>query len=152
MAEALVSYQIKLLGAMEGVNDKVEHHGTNILNGIEDGDFEEDTTPGVTHQAYKSATGIKEVDGMISKVDKLEHGEKRLQAELTAIKDELEAMSNKLKRNAVSRSLFLLFLHDDKLRLGGQQAGLDGRFQSRSYSQGLAVCEAGPAGWFGDTA
>lgn len=80
---------------MDAINDKIEKHGQP-----DDNDTDIDET--AVRADGKQSTGIKEVDGMYGKVDKLEKGEKRLQAELSAIQSELEKMSVKLKRNAVS--------------------------------------------------
>jgi hypothetical protein len=94
LAEAVVSYQMTLIGAMNTINDKMEKHGRP----------EDPETEG-TNKSGRKLTGIKEIDGMNGKVETLEIGERRLQAELHSIQDELERMSAKLKRNAVSSSL-----------------------------------------------
>ena len=92
LAEALVSYQMRLLGAMNGINHKIER----VNRPTED---DENRSLG-----SKGTTGISQVDQMVEKLDLLEGGDKRLQAELEGVQAEFEAMSGRLKKGIVSRS------------------------------------------------
>ena len=86
LAEALVKYQMTLLGAMNTVNDKIE-------NGDE-----------VSTSADHATPKPVEVDDLARKLAKVESGEEQLKSEFNYLASELKGFSTKLKHNAVSPS------------------------------------------------
>ncbi len=86
MADALVKYQMNLLGAMNDVNEKIERaeRGEEVI------------------ERSGSSSGIGDVTAQLAK---LEGGEKKLQKELDGLATELEGFTRKLKQSSVSHHL-----------------------------------------------
>lgn len=98
LAEAVVTYQMKLLNAMTNVNDKLEKHN-NPNEGEEEDEVKRD-------KPNKGKTGIQEVDALWKDLDLVDSGEKRLQREIEAVQREMLELTKKYKRATVGLSLY----------------------------------------------
>ncbi len=97
LAEAFVNYQSTLLGAMQTINDHVDSH---ILPG---GDDSSDGPEDEKHSSQKSAIStVPEINGLNTKIDKLEGVEKKLKTTFEALRTDLDSLSTKLLLMAVS--------------------------------------------------
>jgi len=89
LAEALVNYQLRLLTAMDGINDKIERVNRP------------DEVDSAGRPSTYEKTGIVEMDAMEAKLDGLEAGDRKLQSALDAVQADFEAMADKLKKGIV---------------------------------------------------
>jgi hypothetical protein len=83
---------MKLLAAMSTIDEKIEKRKHPADN---------DEEP-AAKEHLKGKTGIREVDELNQKLDGLDHGEKRLQKEMEAVKREMLELTKKYKKSTVS--------------------------------------------------
>lgn len=93
LAEALVNFQLRLLSAMDGINDRIERG-----NQPHEEDIKRQSNEG-------TKTGTAQVAAMDRNLQGLEDEDKKLQSELDAVQAEFEAMSERLKKVIVSQSV-----------------------------------------------
>lgn len=93
LAEAVVTYQMKLLAAVGDVNKRLEKRNKPV-----DIDEEEEAK----HAKMKGKTGIKQLDELYSKLDGLDHGERKLQREMEAVQRNMVELTQKFKKATVS--------------------------------------------------
>ncbi|WWD18457.1 hypothetical protein CI109_102909 [Kwoniella shandongensis] len=120
VAEALVSYQMAMITAMDTINHKIER----LTNPVSDADFlpppheyEQGQITGGPgggggSSKKKTSSGNRDVDELNNKLEELEKGGKRLKKQLDGVRVEFEGLSNRLKKSAddnkpVIESVFL---------------------------------------------
>ncbi|KAK8858564.1 hypothetical protein IAR55_002793 [Kwoniella newhampshirensis] len=117
IAEALVSYQMALITAMDTINHKIER----LTNPVSDADFlpplhEYEQGGQITgapgggagagsgggggQQKKKASSGNRDVDELNNKLEELEKGGKRLKKQLDGVRMEFDGLSNRLKKSA----------------------------------------------------
>ncbi|WVQ82978.1 hypothetical protein IAT38_005116 [Cryptococcus sp. DSM 104549] len=123
IAEALVSYQMALLSAMDNINDKIER----LTNPLSAADFapplhEHERQAAAAAAAAAAAgaggkkktgsSGNRDVDELNGKVDELEKGGRRLKKQIEGMKVDFEGLSARLRKSAddhkpIIESIFL---------------------------------------------
>ncbi|WVR06336.1 hypothetical protein IAU60_003367 [Kwoniella sp. DSM 27419] len=104
IAEALVSYQMALISAMDNINHKIEH----LTHPVTEEDFaqpaykhEHEVAKGAEGGAKKkTSSGNRDVDQLVVKLEELEQSGRKLKKQVDGVRMDFDGFSHRLKKGA----------------------------------------------------